>query len=133
VEDEDEPAASTRDLGQRGERRAAAWLEQHGLAILDGNVTLAGAEIDLIARDPAEPEFAGSDEPWTCVFVEVRGRSDDRLGHPLETIDARKQARVRRAATAWLVGHDLWERVAVRFDVIALVGDDDPLWLRDAF
>jgi putative endonuclease len=124
------PAPSTRDLGQRGERRAAAWLEQHGLAILDGNVTLAGAEIDLIARDPAEPELG---EPWTCVFVEVRGRSDDRLGHPLETIDARKQARVRRAATAWLVGRDLWERVAVRFDVIALVGDDDPLWLRDAF
>lgn len=105
-------------------------MEQHGLAILDGNVTLAGAEIDLIARDPAESEL---DEPWTCVFVEVRGRSDDRLGHPLETIDARKQARVRRAATAWLVSRDLWERVAVRFDVIALVGDDDPLWLPDAF
>jgi putative endonuclease len=102
-------------------------LEQHGLAILDRNVTLAGAEIDLIARDPAESE------PWTCVFVEVRGRSDDRRGHPLETIDARKQARVRRAATAWLIERGLWERVAVRFDVIALVGDDDPLWLRDAF
>jgi putative endonuclease len=100
------------------------------LEIVASNVTCAGAEIDLIARDPAEPE---PDEPWTCVFVEVRGRSDDRLGHPLETIDDRKQARVRRAATAWLIEHDLWERVAVRFDVIALVGDDDPLWLRDAF
>lgn len=91
---------------------------------------LAGAEIDLIARDPGEVEPG---EPWVCVFVEVRGRSDDRLGHPLETIDARKRSRVRRAATAWLIEHDLWDRVAVRFDVIALVGDDDPLWLRDAF
>ena len=26
-----------------------------------------------------------------------------------------------------------WDRVAVRFDAIALVGDDDPIWLRDAF
>jgi putative endonuclease len=123
----DDPGPSTRDLGQLGERRAEAWLERHGLAILDRNVTLAGAEIDLIARDPAESE------PWTCVFVEVRGRSDDRRGHPLETIDARKQARVRRAATAWLIERGLWERIAVRFDVIALVGDHDPLWLRDAF
>jgi putative endonuclease len=36
---------------------------------------------------------------------------------------------------AWLVANDLWERVATRFDVIALVGDDDAMieWLRDAF
>ncbi len=131
----DDVGPSTRELGQHGERRAAAHLERHGLAILDGNVTIAGAEIDLIARDPAEadPEPDGSGSVWTCVFVEVRGRSDDRLGHPLETIDARKQARVRRAATAWLIERDLWERVAVRFDVIALVGDEDPVWLRDAF
>ena len=106
-------------------------MERHGLAIIDANVTLAGAEIDLVARDPADADELG--EAWTCVFIEVRGRSDDRLGHPLETIDLRKQARVRRAASAWLIGRDLWERVAVRFDVIALVGDDDPIWLRDAF
>lgn len=121
--DEDESSStSTRTLGQLGERRAAAWLEQHGLDILATNVTLAGAELDLVAQDDD-----------TIVFVEVRGRSDDRLGHPLETIDARKQARVRRAASAWLLREGLWERVPVRFDVIAIVGDDDPLWLRDAF
>ena len=74
-------------------------------------------------------------EGETLVFVEVRGRSDTRLGHPFETVDARKQARLRRGAMAWLVANDLWERVATRFDVIALVGDDDPNleWLRDAF
>jgi len=128
---DDDAGPSTRDRGQLGERWAAAWLERHGLAIIDANVTLAGAEIDLVARDPADADELG--EAWTCVFIEVRGRSDDRLGHPLETIDLRKQARVRRAASAWLIGRDLWERVAVRFDVIALVGDDDPIWLRDAF
>jgi putative endonuclease len=121
---------STRDLGQLGERRAAAWLERAGLAVIATNVTVAGAEIDLIARDPAEPEPG---EASTYVFVEVRGRSDDRLGHPLETIDSRKRSRIRRAATAWLIERDLWDRVAVRFDVIALVGDADPIWLRDAF
>lgn len=123
MDDEDESSStSTRTLGQLGEQRAAAWLEQHGLDILATNVTLAGAELDLVAQDDD-----------TIVFVEVRGRSDDRLGHPLETVDARKQARVRRAATAWLVREGLWERVAVRFDVVALVGDGEPVWVRDAF
>jgi putative endonuclease len=87
-------------------------------------VTAAGVEIDLIGRDGE-----------TIVFVEVRGRRDDRLGHPFETVDARKRARLRRGATGWLVANDLWERVATRFDVVAIVGDDPCTieWLRDAF
>jgi putative endonuclease len=112
---------STRVRGQRGEQLAAEHLGAHGLEIVERNVTIAGAEIDLIAR-------AGD----TIVFVEVRGRSDDRLGHPFETVDARKQARIRRAATGWLIRNELWERVAVRFDVVAIVGEHIE-WLTDAF
>ena len=66
--------------GRRGVRfrflfrsKAAA----QGLEILARNVTCAGAELDIVAR-----------EAETIVFVEVRGRADDRHGHPLETIDA---------------------------------------------
>jgi putative endonuclease len=116
--------ASTRDKGRAGEDRAALFLSRHGIEIVARNVIAAGVEIDLIVRDSE-----------TLVFVEVRGRSDARLGHPFETVDARKQARLRRGAMAWLVANDLWERVAARFDVIALVGDDDAMieWLRDAF
>ena len=115
---------STRERGQRGEERAAEHLLRSGLEILARNVTAAGAELDLIARDGE-----------TIVFVEVRKRSDDRRGHPLETIDARKQARIRRGATGWLITQGLWERVAVRFDAIAIVGEDDQRieWLRDVF
>jgi putative endonuclease len=112
---------STRDKGRAGEDRAALFLSSRGLEIVARNVKAAGVEIDLIARDGE-----------TIVFVEVRGRADDRLGHPLETIDARKQARLRRGATGWLVGQQLWERVPMRFDVVALVGDDIQ-WLRDVF
>lgn len=118
---------STRVRGQHGEEQAAAHLLRCGLEILARNVKAAGAELDLIARDGE-----------TIVFVEVRKRSDDRLGHPLETIDARKQSRVRRGATGWLIAQGLWERVAVRFDVVTIVGDDrddDPRveWLANAF
>jgi putative endonuclease len=99
-------------------------LSERGVEIVARNVIAAGVEIDLIVRDGD-----------AIVFVEVRGRSDVRLGHPFETVDARKQARLRRGATGWLVANDLWERVATRFDVVALVGDDDATieWLRDAF
>jgi putative endonuclease len=115
---------STRDKGRAGEDRAALFLSERGLEILARNVTAAGVEIDLIVRDGE-----------AIVFVEVRGRRDDQLGHPFETVDARKQARLRRGATGWLVANDLWERVATRFDVVALVGDDpcNIEWLRDAF
>lgn len=112
---------STRERGAAGERRAAAFLIRQGLEILERNVTIAGAELDLIARSGE-----------TIVFVEVRGRHDDRLGHPLETVDLRKQAKLRRGATGWLVARGLWEQVAVRFDVVALVGEDVE-WLPDAF
>lgn len=97
------------------------YLLGRGLEILARNVTSAGAEIDLIARDGE-----------TIVFVEVRKRYHDRHGHPLETIDARKQARIRRGATGWLIKQGLWERVPVRFDVVAIVGDDVE-WLANAF
>lgn len=111
----------TRERGRAGEDRAAAFLIAQGLEILERNVTCAGAELDLVTRDGE-----------TIVFVEVRGRSDELRGHPFETVDARKQGRLRRGATGWLVRRGLWERVPVRFDVIALVGGELE-WLKDAF
>ncbi|EDM74356.1 hypothetical protein PPSIR1_33943 [Plesiocystis pacifica SIR-1] len=122
----DEPSTHTRGRGLAAEQLAARQLERAGLTILARNVELSGAEVDLVA---SERDREGTP---TIVFVEVRSRADDRRGHPAQTVDARKQARVRRAATAYLVREDLWERVAVRFDVIAIVGER-ATWLRDAF
>lgn len=122
----DERPTHTRGRGLAAEQLAARHLERAGLTILARNVELSGAEVDLVA---SERDREGTP---TIVFVEVRSRADDRRGHPAQTVDARKQARVRRAATAYLVREDLWERVAVRFDVIAIVGDR-ATWLRDAF
>ena len=106
----------------------AAHLQAHGLRIVDQNYTAAGAELDLVACEP-DPDGA-----LTYVFVEVRSRASTEHGSPLETIDVAKQRRVIRAATAWLVAHDLWERVEVRFDVVAVELDTNALtWLRHAF
>jgi putative endonuclease len=119
--------SSTRVRGQSAEDRAAELLEASGLTVVDRNFAAAGAELDLIAssREDGEP---------MVVFVEVRSRANAELGHPLETVDRTKQAKLVRAATAWLVAHDLWEQVAVRFDVIAIVGaDSEVVWIKSAF
>ena len=129
------PPASTRARGQECEVLAARFLEARGLVIVDRNVRAGGVELDIVALAPA-----GSDDPVdTVVFVEVRSREDDRAGLPEETVDARKQSRLRRGATAWLVGRELWEQVAVRFDVVSILfggtHDEAPeiTWIPGAF
>jgi putative endonuclease len=122
-------SVSPRARGRASEDLAASFLEARGLVICERNVTLAGAELDLVA------EVAG--EPGLVVFVEVRSRADDLAGHPLETVDRHKQRRLIRAATAWLVRASLWDQVAVRFDVVAIVFGDDKApeitWIAGAF
>ncbi|MBC8066711.1 MAG: YraN family protein [Deltaproteobacteria bacterium] len=127
------PPGADRDTRARGreiEARVAEHLRARGHSIVAINVELAHAELDIVARDD------DASEP-TIVFVEVRGRSDDVLGHPSETIDADKRGRIIRGATAWLVANELWERTAVRFDVITVLGPDPATatieWLRGAF
>lgn len=129
------PPASTRARGQLAEALAARFLEARGLVVVDRNIRAGGVELDLVALVPAGPH----DRVDTYVFIEVRSREDDRAGLPEETVDAHKQARLRRGATAWLVGRELWEQVAVRFDVVSvIVGSRDAeapriTWIPGAF
>ena len=118
---------STRARGDITEAHVVPRLREHGLTLVERNVSIGGAEIDIVAR--------ASDE--THVFIEVRGRSDDLHGLPIETVDARKQRQIIRAATTWLVHHDLWERVPVRFDVVGVThppGEPTTVhWIENAF
>lgn len=123
---------SPRARGRASEDLAASFLEARGFVICDRNVTLAGAELDLVAQLPGT---LGA--PEMVAFVEVRSRADTVAGHPLETIGPAKQRRLVRAATAWLMRASLWERVAVRFDVVAIVFGDEKApeitWIPGAF
>jgi putative endonuclease len=53
------------------------------------------------------------------VFVEVKAKSGDDYGDPLEMVVPEKQRRLRRAADAWLARHPELEDLLVRFDVVA--------------
>jgi len=53
------------------------------------------------------------------VFCEVKSKSGERFGDPLEMVTPLKVARVRRAAEAWLATHPECDGLEVRFDVVA--------------
>ena len=104
------------DLGAEGERRAAQHLQQQGYRILARNTRAGGVEIDVVAA-------RGS----LVTFVEVKTRRSRRYGAPEEAVDARKQARLLRGASAWLRSQPRRPR-HVRFDVIVCELSGDGTW-----
>lgn len=103
----------TKTLGQRGEAAAARYLRRRRYKILARSDKFGRGELDLVALDGK-----------TIVFVEVKTRQSDVLGHPAEAVDHRKQLKLTRLATAFLKRHRLQECPA-RFDVIAILWPAD--------
>lgn len=106
--------AGRRAVGAAGEAAAIAHLLREGYLVLDSNWRCRLGELDIVAA-----------KDGAVAFVEVRARSEgslDSFGAPLESIDARKQAKLRRLAEAYIQRM----RTApgqVRFDCIAVVLD----------
>ena len=96
--------------GARAERRARRHYRLRGYRILGSNIRLAGVEVDLLCR-----------RRDVTVFCEVKEKTGESYGDPLEMVDERKQRRLRRAAEAWLAAQPSPEQI-VRFDVVALRG-----------
>jgi putative endonuclease len=132
------PAARRAALGGRAEAAARTYLEAQGLTLLAANWRnhAAGAgrcELDLVMRDG---EIA--------VVVEVRSQDATRrgfAGHPAHTVGPQKQARLARAALAWLRltrgDPQAWQPRALRFDVVTALAEGDGSlqlqWFRAAF
>ena len=93
--------------GQRAEDLAEAFLDREGYTVIARNWRGAGVEIDRIAWD----------KDVLC-FVEVRMRSRDDYGLPLETVNRRKQSRIVRGAAAFCQARGV--TAMVRFDVVSV-------------
>lgn len=113
--------ADRRSIGAVAEARAAEHLAASGMRILHRNWRCKGGELDLVARDGR-----------VLVFVEVRSRGGSARVGAAESIDARKRARVVRAAQTFVQRERLVAEPA-RFDVVAIEADGSVTHLRGAF
>ncbi|MFL6594750.1 MAG: YraN family protein [Chthoniobacterales bacterium] len=96
--------------GEFGEKLAARYLRKHGYKILYRNFRgRTGGEIDIICRHAD-----------VLVFVEVKTRTREDFGRPLDAVDRDKRKRISRGALAWLRMLDDPD-ILFRFDVVEVL------------
>lgn len=107
--------------GNAAEHLAAAFLQQHGLKLLESNYRCRFGEIDLVMQDGNE-----------IVFVEVRLRSNAYFGGAGASITPGKQQKLTRTAEHYLMRHGT---VPCRFDAVLLdtLASSNLTWLKNAF
>lgn len=114
-----------RQIGDTAEQNALMFLKQQGLVLVERNFQCRMGEIDLIMQDQEQ-----------LVFIEVRHRQRSHYGLSEETITYGKQKKIKKTALFYLHQKQLFEKIACRFDVLALSGEiDNPSinWIPSAF
>ena len=116
------PLSPHLELGRRGERLAASYLERAGYLLVASNFTLpvgrslrgaiVNAEIDIVAYEGA-----------TLCFVEVKTRRSDWFAQPEANVDLRKQRQIARAARAYRRTFGLMDK-PYRYDVVSVLLPD---------
>ncbi len=102
----------SRELGERGEALAAAYLRRRGYRVVASRFRCRYGEIDLIAQ-----------KGRLLCFVEVKARTNLSMGLPREYVDYRKQERLRTTAAYYLSLREL--DCPVRFDVAEVYVAED--------
>jgi putative endonuclease len=103
------PARDPRhELGRRAEALAHDHLVGADLVVVARNWRCRHGEIDLVATAPG-----------LVVFCEVKARRSSAYGSPAAAVTARKQARLRALAAAWLAA-TAHPPSRVRFDVVTV-------------
>jgi putative endonuclease len=95
-----------KELARIGEDHAARYLAARGYRIRERNYRTRRGEIDIVAehRD-------------TLVFIEVKARSSDEYGTPLESVTSWKARRIAGVAATYLGRREKRERLT-RYDVV---------------
>ncbi len=110
--------------GQKAEDLAEAFLQSKGMMTREKNFRCKLGEIDLIMQDQNQ-----------LVFVEVRLRSNPFFTNAAESVDRQKQRKIMNTASYYLQQKQLTDKVACRFDVIAIHQNTirDSNWIINAF
>lgn len=111
--------------GDTAEALAEKFLIAQGLRTQCKNYRCKLGEIDLIMM-----------QGDTLIFVEVRLRNNPNFSTAAESVTARKQQKIIRAAQLYLQQKQLTDRIACRFDIVAFSDnhpDATPEWIPNAF
>ncbi len=95
-------------LGKRGEEAACRFLRKNKYKIVERGYRSPHGEIDIIAYDRK-----------VLVFVEVKTRRSTEFGLPEESVNWRKQQRMRKISQHYLYRHKL-QGVDCRYDVVSI-------------
>lgn len=98
-----------REMGAVGEMMAVDYLKTKGYHIVKKNYRCRLGEIDLIAR-----------KDKTTVFVEVKRRSNAKMGMPHEAVETRKQRQIIKVAFYYAQKYRQFDS-SMRFDVIEIL------------
>ncbi|MCM1090305.1 MAG: YraN family protein [Butyrivibrio sp.] len=110
-----------RQLGADKEQLAAEYLTARGMDILERNFRNRQGEIDIIGR-----------HGQYLVFVEVKFRSGTDMGMAVEAVGIHKQRQICKVADYYRMLHHLGDNTAVRYDVLAIQGEEIQ-WIQNAF
>jgi putative endonuclease len=106
--------------GKTAEDQAHDFLINKGLKPICRNYRCKQGELDLVMTDQQ-----------SLVIVEVRYRKSDAYGSALESVTLSKQARIIAATYHYL--STLRTDCPLRFDVVAISGNGDINWIKNAF
>ena len=106
--------------GAQYEDLALKFLLAQGLKLIARNYRCKCGELDLLME-----------EKGTLVIVEVRYRKNNCYGSALESVTKTKQSRIIAATKYYIVAHKIDQ--PIRFDVLAITGDTQPDWVKNAF
>jgi putative endonuclease len=106
--------------GESAEKQAYNFLIENGLKPVLQNFRCKQGELDLIMTDQQ-----------TLVIIEVRFRKTDKYGSAAESVTRAKQARIIAATHVYLSSQK--NDRPIRFDVVAMSGNGNIDWIKNAF
>ena len=101
------------ELGKSGEDIATNYLKSIGYLIIERNYTARQGEIDIVAKDNEE-----------LVFIEVKTRSNNKFGRPVEAVNFIKQKHLISTIKYYLYSKHL-ENSYVRIDIVEVYFSKD--------
>jgi putative endonuclease len=112
-----------KDIGNKGEEIAVAYLVNKGYQILEKNFRYGRAEIDIIAKFRE-----------IVIFIEVKNRFSDNFGLPEDFVTKGKIKMMSEGAEGYLEKHNL--DCECRYDIVAILygtGKPQIEHIEDAF